>query len=194
MQYYEANLLTSAARMDQWPDTNLPELIMTGRSNVGKSSLINALVNRKKLAYVGQTPGKTRLLNFYEINSQLVLVDAPGYGFANRNQKELELFGEMMEDYFSKRKQLKLVVQLVDMRHKPTKDDVNMMEFARATHLPVLVIATKKDKAKSSEKLKNLKVISETLGIPSSSIVCVSSEKKEGLEEAWNRINEYMHD
>lgn len=194
MQYYEANLLTSAARMDQWPDTNLPELIMTGRSNVGKSSLINALVNRKKLAYVGQTPGKTRLLNFYEINSQLVLVDAPGYGFANRNQKELELFGEMMEDYFSKRKQLKLVVQLVDMRHKPTKDDVNMMEFARAHHLPVLVIATKKDKAKSSEKLKNLKVISETLGIPSSSIVCVSSEKKEGLEEAWNRINEYMHD
>lgn len=188
MQYHDAKLIISAANKQQFPLTDKPEFIMVGRSNVGKSSLINCLLNRKSLAYVGSKPGKTRLLNFYEVDNKMMLVDAPGYGFANRSQKELIAFGDMMEDYFANRDNLKCVIQIVDLRHKPTKDDIDMINFAREFKLKVLVVATKYDKVKSSDRAKNLKVIKDTLEVNDSSIIMFSSETRFGLENLWTMI------
>ena len=188
MQYYDAKLIISAAKKEQFPSSDKPEFILVGRSNVGKSSLINCLVNRKSLAYVGSKPGKTRLLNFYDVDDKMILVDAPGYGFANRSQKELIAFGDMMEDYFASRTNLKCVIQIVDLRHKPTKDDIDMINFAREYKLKVLVVATKYDKVKSSERTSNLKLIKETLNINDSSIIMFSSETRFGLENLWTMI------
>ena len=188
MQYYDAKLIISAAKKEQFPISDKPEFIMVGRSNVGKSSLINCLLNRKYLAYVGSKPGKTRLLNFYDVDDKMILVDAPGYGFANRSQKELIAFGDMMEDYFASRNNLKCVIQIVDLRHKPTKDDIDMINFAREYKLKVLVVATKYDKVKSSERASNLKLIKETLNINDSSIIMFSSETRFGLENLWTMI------
>ena len=192
MQFHQAEFLGSALKKEQFPNSILPELIMVGRSNVGKSSLINTLVNRKQLAYVGSKPGKTRLLNFFKIDEKFVLVDAPGYGYAARSKQELINFAQMMDDYFSTREQLRVMVQIVDMRHKPTKDDIQMIEYAKNSNIKVLVVATKYDKVKASERSKNLKVIKETLGINDKSLFMFSSETRFGLESLWNAILEIV--
>ncbi len=190
MQFHQTEFLGSAIKKEQFPQSNLPELIMVGRSNVGKSSLINTLVNRKQLAYVGSKPGKTRLLNFFKIDEKFVLVDAPGYGYAARSKQELIAFAQMMDDYFSTREQLRVMVQIVDMRHKPTKDDIQMIEYAKSFNIKVIVVATKYDKVKASERVKNLKVIKETLGINDKSLFMFSSETRYGLEALWSAILE----
>lgn len=190
MQYHEANFLGSALQKNQFPESLLPEIIMVGRSNVGKSSLINTLVNRKQLAYVGSKPGKTKLLNFFVIDESFVLVDAPGYGYAQRSKQELLNFAQMMDDYFSSRKQLKLMIQIVDMRHKPTKDDVEMIEYARSFNIKTLVVATKYDKVKASERAKNVKIIKDVLKINDKSLYLFSSETRFGLTELWQAIIE----
>lgn len=190
MQYHEANFLGSALQKNQFPESLLPEIIMVGRSNVGKSSLINTLVNRKQLAYVGSKPGKTKLLNFFAIDESFVLVDAPGYGYAQRSKQELLNFAQMMDDYFSSRKQLKLMIQIVDMRHKPTKDDVEMIEYARSFNIKTLVVATKYDKVKASERAKNVKIIKDVLKINDKSLYLFSSETRFGLTELWQAIIE----
>ncbi|MBR5005452.1 MAG: YihA family ribosome biogenesis GTP-binding protein, partial [Erysipelotrichaceae bacterium] len=171
MEYFDAKLLISAAGKSQWPDSELPEIVLAGKSNVGKSSLINTLLNRKSLAYVGKTPGKTRLLNFYEVNQQFMMVDVPGYGFAQRSQKELIDFGTMMEDYFSERKQLKVCIQIIDLRHGPSKDDLMMLDYVRSNGIPVLIVATKQDQCNQSETSKNRKMISEKCNVPLHQIV-----------------------
>ncbi len=190
MQYHEANFLGSALQKSQFPESMLPEIIMVGRSNVGKSSLINTLVNRKQLAYVGSKPGKTKLLNFFAIDDSFVLVDAPGYGYAQRSKQELLNFAQMMDDYFSSRKQLKLMIQIVDMRHKPTKDDIEMIEYARSFNIKTLVVATKYDKVKASERAKNIKIIKDVLKINDKSLYLFSSETRFGLTELWQAITE----
>lgn len=190
MQYHEANFLGSALQKNQFPESELPEIIMVGRSNVGKSSLINTLVNRKQLAYVGSKPGKTKLLNFFAIDDSFVLVDAPGYGYAQRSKQELLNFAQMMEDYFSSRKQLKLMIHIVDMRHKPTKDDIEMIEYARSFNIKTIVVATKYDKVKASERAKNTKIIKESLKINDKSLYLFSSETRFGLNELWQAITE----
>ena len=190
MQFHQTEFLGSAIKKEHFPQSNLPELIMVGRSNVGKSSLINTLVNRKQLAYVGSKPGKTRLLNFFKIDEKFVLVDAPGYGYAARSKQELIAFAQMMDDYFSTREQLRVMVQIVDMRHKPTKDDIQMIEYAKSFNIKVIVVATKYDKVKASERVKNLKVIKETLGINDKSLFMFSSETRYGLEALWSAILE----
>lgn len=165
---------------------------MAGRSNVGKSSLINALCNRKKLAYVGNTPGKTRLLNFFLLNRKLVFVDVPGYGYANISKQQLLRFGEMMEDYFHERKQKKALLLIVDGRHKPTDDDVTMLEFARYFELPIIIAATKMDKVKASQRQKQLKLISETLALSEEDhLIPCSSANKEGMDRLWEVILHY---
>ena len=192
MQIQEAELLISAPGKEQWPDTPYPEIVLAGRSNVGKSSLINARCNRKKLAYVGNTPGKTRLLNFFLLNRKLVFVDVPGYGYANISKQQLLRFGEMMEDYFHERKQKKALLLIVDGRHKPTDDDVTMLEFARYFELPIIIAATKMDKVKASQRQKQLKLISETLALSEEDhLIPCSSANKEGMDRLWEVILHY---
>lgn len=192
MEYFDAKLVISAAGKSQWPDSDLPEIVLAGKSNVGKSSLINTLLNRKSLAYVGKTPGKTRLLNFYEVNHQFMMVDVPGYGFAQRSQKELIDFGTMMEDYFSERKQLKVCVQIIDLRHGPSKDDLVMLDYIRSNGIPVLIVATKQDQCNQSETSKNRKMISEKCNIPMHQIVLFSSKTRRGRDELMDKIIEYI--
>ncbi len=193
MEYFDAKLLISAAGKSQWPDSELPEIVLAGKSNVGKSSLINTLLNRKSLAYVGKTPGKTRLLNFYEVNQQFMMVDVPGYGFAQRSQKELIDFGTMMEDYFSERKQLRVCIQIIDLRHGPSKDDLMMLEYVRSNGIPVLIVATKQDQCNQSETSKNRKMISEKCNVPLHQIVLFSSKTRKGRDELMEKIETYIN-
>ncbi|MCF0110309.1 MAG: YihA family ribosome biogenesis GTP-binding protein [Erysipelotrichaceae bacterium] len=188
MEVKNSQLLTSAFHKEQWPQTDLPEWIMVGRSNVGKSSLINAMCNRKNLAYVGKTPGKTRLLNFFEVNHELILVDAPGYGYAQRNLQTHIDFGKMMEDYFHERLQCKGMLLILDIRRIPNEDDLLMYDFAKHYHVPVTVVLTKCDKLSRSDQNLQVKKICDTLGISGDSCALVSSEKKTGVEEVWNRM------
>lgn len=186
---HKAELVISAPDRHSWPESDLPEVVLAGRSNVGKSSLINTITQRKKLAYVGNTPGKTRLLNFFSLNDQYMLVDVPGYGYANASKTMLKKFGEMMEDYFAERTQKRGLLLIVDARHKPTEDDRLMIDFARYYDLPCFVVATKMDKLKRSEIKKNLNVIKETLLLREEEVLIpFSSETKQGVDEVWNEL------
>ena len=146
-----SNYAVSAVREDQYPKDNLPEISLSGRSNVGKSSLINTLLNRKNLARTSSQPGKTQTLNFYLINDEFYLVDVPGYGYARVSQKKRQEFGEMIQDYLETRPNLKGLVILIDSRHEPTKDDIAMYNYAQYLNLPILVVCTKIDKIKKSQ-------------------------------------------
>ena len=192
MEYFDAKLVISAAGKSQWPDSDLPEIVLAGKSNVGKSSLINTLLNRKSLAYVGKTPGKTRLLNFYEVNQKFMMVDVPGYGFAQRSHNELVAFGKLMEEYFHERQQLKVCVLIIDLRHGPSKDDLTMLEFVRANGIPVVVVATKQDQCNQSETAKNRKLISEKCNVPAHQIILFSSKTRKGRDELIARIFSYI--
>ncbi len=187
--FNKAELVVSAPDKKSWPDTKLPEIVLAGRSNVGKSSFINAMCNRKKLAYVGNTPGKTRLLNFFNLDDKYMFVDVPGYGYANISKKQLLLFGQMMEDYFSERKQKKGVVILVDSRHKPTDDDYTMLDFARYYEIPVAIVATKIDKLPSTKLKNQLKMIRRELDLKDNEpLFPFSAENRTGMEEVWKYL------
>ncbi|QRG87406.1 ribosome biogenesis GTP-binding protein YihA/YsxC [Bulleidia sp. zg-1006] len=192
MQYFEAKWLASAAHQDQWPEHDLPEIVFVGRSNAGKSSLINALVNRNRLAYTGKTPGKTRLLNFFVVNNQFVFTDAPGYGYAVGSRHSLIEFGILMEPYFAKRENLKAVVLVLDARRKPSEEDISMVEYAKTNHLAILAVCTKKDKL-SYGQLKNQQfAIAKELKLNANSFLAVDSLKKQGMDEVWDKINETL--
>lgn len=189
MQFQKAELVISAPDKKSWPDTTLPEVVLAGRSNVGKSSFINAITERKKLAYVGNTPGKTRLLNFFNLDDKYMLVDVPGYGFANISKTQLIKFGQMMEDYFAQRTQKKGLVILVDARHIPTDDDHTMLEFARYYEIPICIIATKIDKVKPSQRMHKIKLIKEALQLNHEEVLIpFSAETKEGMEVVWREL------
>ena len=188
----KSEFLTSATKKSEWPETNLPEVVVVGRSNVGKSSFINAFTNRKKLAYVGNTPGKTRLINFFSIDDAWVLVDVPGYGYAKMSQAQLKKLGKMMDEYFLQRESIHCVIQLVDARHEPTADDIDMIEFFREMKFPILIGATKVDKVPKTKRATNLKKISQKLQVPLRSIVPVSSIEKTGFDEIYEKIKEFI--
>ncbi|WP_294562740.1 ribosome biogenesis GTP-binding protein YihA/YsxC [uncultured Traorella sp.] len=195
MEVKNPYLVISAPDSKSWPDSVLPEIVMAGRSNVGKSSLINTITRRKNLAYVGNTPGKTRLLNFFNIDDRFMLVDVPGYGYANASKKMLIQFGEMMEDYFEQRKQKKGLLIIVDARHKPSEDDITMIEYARYHHMRLAVIATKMDKLKRSEIQKCLDKIKTTLQLSEEEpLIPFSSEKKQGIDRVWQVIDDMLED
>lgn len=195
MEVKNPYLVISAPDSKSWPDSVLPEIVMAGRSNVGKSSLINTITRRKNLAYVGNTPGKTRLLNFFNIDDRFMLVDVPGYGYANASKKMLIQFGEMMEDYFEQRKQKKGLLIIVDARHKPSEDDITMIEYARYHHMRLAVIATKMDKLKRSEIQKCLDKIKTTLQLSDDEpLIPFSSEKKQGIDRVWQVIDDMLED
>ena len=182
--------MLSAVSKRQYPNTDLPEIAFAGRSNVGKSSLINKLLNRKKLARVSAQPGKTATINFYDIDKKLIFVDLPGYGFAKVSKQEKEKWGKMIEEYLNEREQLIQVVLLVDMRHKPTKDDVMMFDWVVESGFEPVVIATKKDKVKPSQREDALKLIKDTLGIDD--VIPFSSEKGDGVDEVWDLFKEMI--
>ena len=184
MKFNDVKLEISAVRRSQYPDDELIEFIMLGRSNVGKSSFINTIVNKKNLARISSRPGKTNTLNFYNVDNSFYLVDVPGYGYADTSKEEIRKFGLMVEEYLEKREELKRVFLLIDFRHKPTHDDVLMYNFLKYYQIPVTIVATKADKVSAKEKEKNLKAIKETLDIVvGDNIVLFSSISKLGREE-----------
>ena len=189
----EANLDIIATRRSQYPDNGRPEFLLVGRSNVGKSSFINTILNRKNLAYTSSKPGKTQTLNFYGVNDSFYLIDVPGYGFANVDKNTQAKFGMMIEEYLEKREQLKRVFMLVDFRHKPTEDDLLMYNFLKYYNLPVTVIATKADKISGSKKEKNLKTLLNDLDLViGDDLVVFSSVTKLGVKEVLNKIEDIV--
>lgn len=193
MDVNNVELIISAVRPEQYPETDLPEYALAGRSNVGKSSFINTMIRRKSMARISQKPGKTQTLNFYKIEEALFFVDVPGYGFAKVSKTEREKWGVMIETYITSREQLRGVIQIVDLRHKPTEDDRMMYEFLKYYEIPVIVVATKADKIPRSKWQKNAKIVRETLDFdPDDKFVLFSSETKMGKDEAWQFIKEGM--
>ncbi|MBR4672015.1 MAG: YihA family ribosome biogenesis GTP-binding protein [Bacilli bacterium] len=193
MKVDNVNLYVSAVRRSQYPEDNLPEFIMLGRSNVGKSSFMNTLVNRKNLARISSKPGKTSTINFFNVEDSFYLVDVPGYGYADTSKEEIRKFGLMVEEYLQKRKELKRVFLLVDFRHRPTSDDKLMYDFLKYYQIPVTVIATKADKVSSREKDKNLKELNSALDIVvGDNVVLFSSVSKVGREEVLKIIEDII--
>ena len=185
--------LTSAVRKEQYPPEGVPEIAFAGRSNVGKSSLINLLMNRKKLAKVSQNPGKTRTINFFTVNGSFRIVDLPGYGFARVSKSEAEKWGPMMEAYLSSRPDLLKVVQLVDVRHAPSAQDRQMYEYLQYYGLDGLVVATKADKVGKNELNRNLAVIRRELKLKKTDrVIPVSALHKTGTEEVLSAMEEIL--
>lgn len=185
-----SDFVTSAVKKEQYPITGLPEIAFVGRSNVGKSSIINALTNRKKLAKVSQTPGKTRLINFFVINNgEFHLVDLPGYGYAKVSKTEKASWGNTIETYLSGRRELKRVVLLVDSRHKPTADDIQMHEWIKFYGYDEVIIATKSDKLSNNELRKKEKDIRDTLKLTKEdTLYFFSSVNKKGRDELIDNL------
>jgi GTP-binding protein len=193
MKVTSSEIIISAVKPDQYPETEIPEFALAGRSNVGKSSFINKMLNRKGLARISSKPGKTQTLNFYLINEILHFVDVPGYGYAKVSKKEREAWGKMIETYITTRDQLKAVVLIVDLRHPPTTDDTLMYDFLKHFEIPCIVIATKADKIPKGKWQKHLKVTKETLDLdPNDEIILFSSETGLGKDEAWKILESYM--
>ena len=193
MKTDNVNLVASAVRRSQYPDDGLPEFIMLGRSNVGKSSFLNTLVNRKNLARISSKPGKTSTINFFNVEDSFYLVDVPGYGYADTSKEEVRKFGLMVEEYLEKRNELKRVFLIIDFRHNPTNDDKLMYEYLKHYQIPVTIIATKLDKVSSREKEKNLKNLKNTLDIVvGDNIVLFSSVSKVGREEVLKIIEDII--
>ena len=189
MKINRVNLEISAVRRSQYPTDNKPEFLLVGRSNVGKSSFINTLIHRKNYARTSSQPGKTQTINFYLVNDEFYLVDAPGYGYANLNKKKQKKFGLMMEDYLINRPNLKNVFMLIDFRHKPTNDDLMMYQFLKYYDIPVTVVATKVDKVGITNRQKQRNLILDQLDlVVGDDFVMFSSVTKLGKEEIYDRI------
>ncbi|PAQ16685.1 ribosome biogenesis GTP-binding protein YihA/YsxC [Bacillus sp. FJAT-42315] len=193
MKVNQVEMVISAVKPEQYPESFLPEFALAGRSNVGKSSFINKMINRKSMARISSKPGKTQTLNFYKIEEALYFVDVPGYGFAKVSKKEREAWGKMIETYLTTREQLRACVLIIDLRHPPTEDDVMMYNFLKHYDIPAVVIATKADKIPKGKWQKHLKVVKEKLEFePEDDIVVFSSETGQGKDEAWKILQRRM--
>jgi len=189
----DAQFIISAVKPDQYPEGDLPEIALAGRSNVGKSSLINKLLNRRGLARTSGTPGKTQQLNYYLINNDFYFVDLPGYGFAKVPKDVKAQWGKMIGTYLDKRGPLKLVLQLVDIRHAPSKEDVEMYQYLAHYNRPHAIIVTKADKVSRGQYQKHVKIIRDTLKVlPNTPIILTSSDTGLGKEEVWKLIEPYL--
>lgn len=194
MKISSVDLFVSAVRRSQYPIDNQPEFLLVGRSNVGKSSFINTIVNRKNIARTSARPGKTQTLNFYHVNNQFYMVDVPGYGYASVNKEQQRKFGMMVEEYLETREELKRVFMLIDFRHKPTEDDLTMYNFLKYYNIPVTIVATKADKVSANKKDKNLKVIRETMDLlMGDDIILFSSVSKMGKDKVLESIESYLN-
>ncbi|MFD2628706.1 ribosome biogenesis GTP-binding protein YihA/YsxC [Oceanobacillus kapialis] len=193
MKVTNAEIVISAVSQKQYPNDQLPEIALAGRSNVGKSSFINKLINRKNLARTSSKPGKTQTLNFYKINEAFYFVDVPGYGYAKVSKKEREKWGVMMEEYFETRETLQTVLLITDVRHEPTNDDIQMYHFLKHYELPVIVVATKLDKVPKNKRASHVKRTKKILEMDESDyLLPFSSETGDGKEEAWKLLSQFI--
>lgn len=193
MKINSVNKPITAVRKSQYPEDNKSEFLLVGRSNVGKSSFINTLINRKNFARTSATPGKTQTLNFFLMNNEFYIVDVPGYGFARVSKKLKNKFGMIIEDYLESRNNLKNVFMLVDFRHKPTDDDILMYNFLKYYNIPVTIIATKVDKVKKSLHDKNKNLIIKTFDIVENEIILFSTITKVGKQEVLDKIETMLN-
>ncbi|AYW50490.1 YihA family ribosome biogenesis GTP-binding protein [Tetragenococcus halophilus] len=193
MKVHAAEIVISAVSKKQYPKSALAEIALAGRSNVGKSSFINTLIDRKKLARTSSKPGRTQTINFYLIENKFHFVDLPGYGYAKVSKQERAKWGEMIDEYFANRKQLQAVVSLIDMRHDPSEGDIQMYDFLKYYNFPVIVVATKADKVAKNKREQQISRIKEILDFDENDhFVVFSTVSKEGKEEAWKAIEEFI--
>ncbi len=193
MRVHNVEMIMSAVRPEQYPTEGYPEFALAGRSNVGKSSFINKMISRKALARTSSKPGKTQTLNFYKIEEQLFFVDVPGYGYAKVSKSERDIWGNMIEQYLTDREVLRAVIQIVDIRHAPTKDDRIMYDFLVHYDIPAIVIATKADKVPKGKLARQEKIVRETLDMRTEDpVIMFSAEKGTGMEKAWKEIEHRM--
>jgi GTP-binding protein len=193
MKVTKTEFVTSAVKAIQYPTEALPEFALAGRSNVGKSSLLNCLIGRKNLARTSSKPGKTQLINFYRINDLLYFADVPGYGFANVPKYVRAAWGKMMKTYLTQRQSLKAVIQVVDIRHLPSNDDQNMSHFLQHYHIPIIVVATKADKIPKAKWSSHLQQIGTVLHLSAEDpLLLFSATTTYGKENLWQEIEQRM--
>lgn len=193
MKVTKAELVISAVNPDQYPKLHVPEIALAGRSNVGKSSFINKMINRRSLARTSQKPGKTQTLNFYLINEQFFFVDVPGYGYAQVSKAERESWGTMIETYFLNREPLRGATLIIDIRHKPTNDDIAMYNWFKFYGIPVMIIATKADKVSKGKRVRQLKQARTILDMDKDDpLIAFSAETGEGKERAWRVLKSLL--
>ncbi|WP_341281726.1 ribosome biogenesis GTP-binding protein YihA/YsxC [Paenibacillus sp. FSL H8-0537] len=191
MKITQADFIISAVQPHQYPEDALPEIALAGRSNVGKSSLINKMIMRKNLARTSSQPGKTQQLNYYRVNDSIYFVDFPGYGYAKVSKTQREAFGQMIERYIRDRKELKLQLLIIDIRHEPSKDDQLMYNWLKHYNIRTCIVATKADKIPKGKWDKHIKMIKTTLQAdPRDKVVLYSSETGQGRDELWSVITE----
>ena len=193
MKITRAEIEISAVKKEQYPKTNLPEIALAGRSNVGKSSFINRIIGRKNLVRTSSKPGKTRTLNFYLINDAFYFVDVPGYGYAQVSKREREKWGQMMEEYFETREQLQLVVLIVDLRHEPTREDIQMVEYVNYLNIPLLIVATKLDKIPKTKRERNINQMRKIFSTDEQiQIIPFSAVTGENKDLVWKELEKYL--
>lgn len=193
MKINEAEIVISAVSKKQYPDGHLPEIAMAGRSNVGKSSFINRMIGRKNLVRTSSKPGKTRTLNFYLMNQAFYFVDVPGYGYAKVSKTERDKWGTMLAEYFQTRENLEAVVLIIDIRHKPTKEDMQMVEFVVELEIPLIIIATKYDKIKPSKRHAAVKDVQKAFDFYENlTIVPFSAETGENKDKVWSILKNFI--
>jgi GTP-binding protein len=187
-----ADFITSAVKPDQYPEAEGPEIAFAGRSNVGKSSLINCLVNRKRLVKTSRTPGRTQLINFFSINASFNLVDLPGYGYAKVPEKIRREWGPMVERYLSSRETLKGVILLMDIRRTPGEEENNLLDWLLENGIPCLPILTKADKLSKTKQKKQTQAIAQHLGLEAAALTLFSAKTRLGKDKVWAAINELV--
>lgn len=192
MHVKTTEFIKSATKPAQYPESELPEIAFAGRSNVGKSSLINVIVNRKALVRTSSTPGRTQLINFFDVNGTFVLVDLPGYGFAKVPLAVKRQWGPMMETYLSSRTNLRAVVLIIDIRRVPNAEDKQMLDWLKAFSVTPIIVVTKCDKVSRNEKEKHLGIIATALEVSKSELTPFSALSKDGVEKVWERIEQVL--
>ncbi len=192
MHVKSATFIKSAVRPDQYPAAEHPEIAFAGRSNVGKSSLINTLVNRRHLVKTSSTPGRTQLLNFFDINAEAVFVDLPGYGYAKVPARIKSTWGPMVEKFLSTRRTLRGVVLIIDIRRRPKNEESNLINWLLEAAIPVILVLTKADKLSKNRRINQMKAISGDLGIPADNLILFSAKTRQGLADVWAAIDHLL--
>lgn len=192
MKIHQVHLITSAVSPAHYPEHDLPEFLLLGRSNVGKSSFINTIINRKALARTSSQPGKTRTVNFYNVEDEFCFVDMPGYGYAKVSKTERKQFRKMIQDYIDNRENLVMVIQLIDFRHKPSQNDLEVHEWLVEEGIVPLVVATKADKISRNQRHKHLGEITKAMGLDREDLILFSSQTKDGKEEVEKVLEEVL--